>query len=334
MGNWRSGLLIPATLVAAGSAFGCVSHGYMARGGDTGDGIADADDRGWVVVYGDRPAPRTAAAPAPAAPAVRERPVSAPPADPPAAAEAQDGGPLDVRARVEGLDQPALRRAFLDRLAAVPGVEQVAVTGEPGEAATVTFRLAATPAALAAALSALRAPRCEVRGLVLDVDVLAIDDVPPAVAIVAPTAGATLVAVPLLVTVRADDRDVATVRVNGVPAERDAEGLWRAAVPVERDGPVALLAEAVDHAGNVGRDARQVMVDTTPPEVSAAAMVQINGKVDDPSVTVTVEGKPVAVRADGTYATVIPLPEDRCVRVVATDRHGNARTQIVDFRKP
>jgi len=122
------------------------------------------------------------------------------------------------------------------------------------------------------------------------------------------------------------------VQVNGVPAERRTDGAWQAAVPVEADGPLLLVAEAVDHSGNRGRASVQIAIDTTPPEMSADAMVRINGRVDDLNVTVTVEGQPVPVKSDGTYETLIKLPKDRRVRVVATDAYGNARTQIIDFR--
>lgn len=74
-------------------------------------------------------------------------------------------------------------------------------------------------------------------------------------------------------------------------------------------------------------------VDTTRPQITIDdrttpfvrnAPATVSGRVDEPA-TVTVDGTPVAVAADGSFSHTFPEPPLAPVQVVATDRAGNQR---------
>ena len=168
-----------------------------------------------------------------------------------------------------------------------------------------------------------------------------------------------------------DQSAIAELSVQGVPVPIGADGRFtiRRGVPV---GKSEIAVAAVDVWGNVTQ--RQVRVsrtlpkaqppklaatsqtttkatttvaaaDTTPPVIETVAGLKTNlevetilGRVRDASkvASFTIEGKPVALGADGTFSVDRKLPIDESkVRMAAVDTHGNQAEMVVSvLRRP
>ncbi len=156
------------------------------------------------------------------------------------------------------------------------------------------------------------------------------DTTPPQVRILAPRDGQVVTGAPVNVVVEAsDDRELAQVTINGARASRDAQGRYRVRISSPRTGPNLVRAQATDAAGNSAEATAQFTF-ATPPEVDGEANILVEGTVDDPSATVTVNGVRVEVDANGRYSARVPAdPEDPGrITIVATDQFGNESRQI------
>ncbi|MCI0342193.1 MAG: hypothetical protein L0216_13790, partial [Planctomycetales bacterium] len=263
------------------------------------------------------------------------------PARPPAAAglvalpaapvpAASGDGEWVVRIAVAGASgaDAALREPLLARVREIPGVAEAA-WADGSDSIRVVFR--GDLSALLARLARLSGPSLVLGPAELHVPATVRDDTPPSPKIFDPVEGAAIAAARIPVGVLVPDEDVVGVSVNGIPATRlPDQNVWRADVPCA-EGANVLTAVARDRAGNEGRHVVRVGVDTTPPDVTANAVIRVHGRVDDPASRVTVNGKPVEVRGDGSYETLVALPPDGRVIVEATDSLGNKTTRILEF---
>jgi TolB-like protein len=156
------------------------------------------------------------------------------------------------------------------------------------------------------------------------------DTIPPSITILTPKLGATLNSNPVRVWVQVPDKDCVRVLINGVPAVQKENNRYMVVIKAA-EGKNLIKAEAWDSSGNCGRANSHFVFDSTPPEVNASAMVIVKGKVDDPNSTVTVNGQPVTVKADGSYEARIQLGADRKVIIVATDEFGNSKKVVKQY---
>ncbi len=158
------------------------------------------------------------------------------------------------------------------------------------------------------------------------------DTTPPTVEILAPADGSRWRETSLNVGLRVAGNDIAGVSVNGVAAALfQAPDVWRVELTGLSDGALRIEAEAVDQAGNVGRAAVSITIRTTAPEVDAKTTVIVDGKVDDPSSTVTVNGVQVVVKPDGSWETTVDIGQTKRVEIIATDLFGNKSVKIIDY---
>ncbi len=173
--------------------------------------------------------------------------------------------------------------------------------------------------------------------LALGVVGLAADATPPVVTLLAPKEGARINRNPVNVVVTVtDDVGVASVTIGGQPAQPDpaAPGRWKAAITA-RAGQNRVEVVATDVGGNSATGAASFLFNDKPPEVKAEATILVEGKVDDLTCVLTVNGQPVTYdKATGAWtARVTADPSDpRKVTVVATDEYGNARTELRQLR--
>lgn len=164
---------------------------------------------------------------------------------------------------------------------------------------------------------------------------LNVDTVGPQVTIVAPTNGKNLSELQVNVGVRVvHDGDLDYVEVNGVRAELFREpDTFKALITLTEGQNREIRATAYDRAGNAGSDRILVNIDTTPPQVDGKVTVIVSGQVDDPSHKVTVNGRLVTVRPDGSWETEVDISESKIVRIVAEDEFGNQTVKVLDYSK-
>lgn len=155
-----------------------------------------------------------------------------------------------------------------------------------------------------------------------------LDTTPPSVRILAPKRGATINGNPVKIWVESPGAD--RVVINNIEATSKGKGRWMVSFKAA-EGLNAISVTATDAAGNRGTGMSQFKFDSTPPEVSANAFVVVSGKVDDPQSTVTVNGKPVKVEADGSYSVKVKLGPSRQVTIVATDPFGNEKKIVKTY---
>ena len=159
---------------------------------------------------------------------------------------------------------------------------------------------------------------------------------PPQLVIRAPADGSAVSS--HLVTVVADvsaAAGVASVSANGIPMSIGANGSYSATVPLV-EGTNTIAVTAVDRAGNQSTQTISVFADTQAPQLDVvspaegahvgALSVLVTGDVRDASpVMLTIDGAAVAVNADGTFSTIVPLLAGAdTIAVVATDAAGNS----------
>jgi Cu-Zn family superoxide dismutase len=178
--------------------------------------------------------------------------------------------------------------------------------------------------------------------LALGVVGLAADATPPVVTLLAPKEGARINRNPVNVVVTVtDDVGVASVTIGGVAAQPDPAGQapggggrWKAAITA-RAGSNRVEVVATDVGGNSATGAVSFLFNDKPPEVKADATILVEGKVDDLTCVLTVNGQPVTYdKTTGAWtARVTADPSDpRKITVVATDEYGNARTELRQLR--
>jgi hypothetical protein len=152
----------------------------------------------------------------------------------------------------------------------------------------------------------------------------AFDNIAPKLAFVKPAAGAVLREKQVDVIVEVLDQDVVEVTLNGQPMQRNGNR-FNLSLPL-KNGANDFAAVAKDASGNLGKGQLRVGHDSTPPEVTAAVTVIIEGDVE-PGSRVYVNGSEVKVDTRGHYEAKVRVKRDqREVEVVAVDPYGN-RTQ-------
>jgi hypothetical protein len=152
----------------------------------------------------------------------------------------------------------------------------------------------------------------------------AVDNIAPKLAFVKPAAGVVLREKQVDVVVEVPDQDVVEVTLNGQPMQRNGSR-FNLSVPLKQ-GANDFSAVAKDASGNIGRSQLRIGHDSTPPEVTAAVTVIIEGDVE-PGTRVYVNGNEVQVDTRGHYEAKVRVKRDqREVEVVAIDPYGN-RTQ-------
>ncbi len=140
--------------------------------------------------------------------------------------------------------------------------------------------------------------------------------------------GATTVHIVAKVT---DNVKVAKVTINGqAVAPRQQDGLY--VLPMEVKEGVNKVSvqgwDAAENSASVGFTFRY----QKPPELSGRYEIVFTGKVDDPKAKVTVNGKEVKVKDDGTFETRVTPDANGKITVVALDEFGNESRQVHDIR--
>lgn len=258
-------------------------------------------------------------------------------------AEASAGVTLDTIAPVIGFTSPVDGAVTADVRVSTTGTiddptASVAVNGVAAAVADGAFRV---EVALVEGENTLTAVARDPAGNEARVSVRIIrDSAAPAVAITAPIDG--LVTAAESIEVRGTVGAGATVRVNGVDAAV-AAGVFTATVPLA-EGRNVLTAVARDAAGNQAQATVNVTRDRTPPVVAITApldgavigtpSVRVRGTVDDRAATVTVNGLPAVVLANGTFAVDLPLGEGQnVITATARDALGNeAQARVTVLR--
>ena len=152
---------------------------------------------------------------------------------------------------------------------------------------------------------------------------IVLDTTPPALTVSAPAPGS--VQASSVVRIGGTAEPFAELAVNGVRVAVGAAGNWSADLALP-DGAQTILTIASDAAGNNATDIRGVLVDTVAPSVSLASPTEaltrdpdvlVAGLVSEPGVLLTVNGTPVPVAGDGSFAATVNLTEGTNVLVVA-----------------
>jgi hypothetical protein len=162
----------------------------------------------------------------------------------------------------------------------------------------------------------------------------------PAIELASPTDGAVVRTAALTVTGRVRDAGTVQLTVNGTAAQVDADGAFTAALTLA-EGANAIEVRAVDQAGNEGRAAAAVVLDTQAPVFQALApadgvvvrdeVAVVTGRVvDATTVAVTVNGVPTALATDGSFQASVALAEgETSVVITLTDAAGNEASAVV-----
>ncbi|MGE0454287.1 MAG: LamG-like jellyroll fold domain-containing protein [Vicinamibacteria bacterium] len=221
-----------------------------------------------------------------------------------------------------------------------------AASGEP--AGTGPFACAAPLLAEGTAEIALSATDAAGNAAAASVTVV-VDRTAPALAIVAPTAGAAIGALPVVVQGTASDATAVSVTVDGEPASVTGSA-WQASITALTEGDQVFTVVARDAAGNETTRTVAVVVDLGPPAVSIdapapgaltrEASIDVHGTVGDRSaVSVVVSGgvtpvdavvTPLTPGAFGFTASGVALAEgDTTLVVTATDATGRASSAQV-----
>ncbi len=224
----------------------------------------------------------------------------------------------------------------------------VTVDGEPATITAGTFRFAGL--ALAEGTNQVTVTADDAAGnrrsLALS---LVLDTSPPVITITAPADGAVIGAATVQVSGTVQDPQLAEVTVAGRAAALSGSA-FQSQATLAQEGPNVLTVVAVDRAGNRSETAVTVDRDTTAPTLVVSepgpsavlgdGAVAVRGTATDAHpVTVTIDGRPVATGAEGSFETVLQLPEGRhSLRVEASDEVGNraavARELSIDLSAP
>ncbi|HTC93758.1 MAG TPA: Ig-like domain repeat protein, partial [Terriglobales bacterium] len=181
-----------------------------------------------------------------------------------------------------------------------------------------------------------------------------LDRTPPTLSIAAPSAGAVLGSLPVIVQGTVQDDTATTVTVDGIPATA-TQNAWQLSVASLPDGPHTFLVVATDAAGNSTQQTESVLIATQPPTIVITApasgsltrntSIPVNGTVTSPALAgVQVNGVAAAVQPSGdglnaTFSVVsVPLnPGDNQLVATATDvlsRSGQATVLVTQDSIP
>jgi RHS repeat-associated protein len=173
------------------------------------------------------------------------------------------------------------------------------------------------------------------------------DRTPPALTVTTPADGSYSNATAINVSGTASDASPLTVKVNGSPATVNPDGSFTYSAPLT-SGSNTILVIATDAATNATTASRTIIQDRDPPVLSvdipvldssgsevtnAQNAVVIVTATDASPVTVTLNGVPLTVDANGKYSGSIPLSEGfNPVAVVVTDAAGNnASSELISI---
>lgn len=108
-----------------------------------------------------------------------------------------------------------------------------------------------------------------------------------------------------------------------------------------KDGDNALIAVAMDQAGNKGNPSVEVDVyySNKPPELTAEISAVANNKVEIKGTTngerLTANERLIIIGQEGKFATTLNLnPDEKTLVLVATDRAGNQTRKEVELSRP
>ncbi len=157
----------------------------------------------------------------------------------------------------------------------------------------------------------------------------------PALTLTSPSEGMVTRESTVTVTGRVEDATAVTLTLGGAPVTVGADGAFSATAALAADGPAPLALVATDAAGNRTELVRNVVRDTQAPALELASpadgvvvredVAAVAGRVADATVvSVTVNGAPATLAADGGFQASVALAEGETpVVVVATDAAGN-----------
>lgn len=139
------------------------------------------------------------------------------------------------------------------------------------------------------------------------------------------------------------DPTTVTVTVNEKPLYVEGDGTFTILLPL-REGVNVHMIEAVDMAGNIATNYRNITLDTVAPglvieelpSTTEESTITIHGTAE-PSNIVTVNGKFVSVASDGSFQEEVSLSEGANLIVVeTTDSAGNSRASrlVVEMAIP
>ncbi|HEX8363056.1 MAG TPA: RHS repeat-associated core domain-containing protein, partial [Longimicrobium sp.] len=157
----------------------------------------------------------------------------------------------------------------------------------------------------------------------------------PTLTLAAPSEGMVTRESSVALSGRVEDATALTLTLGGAPVAVGADGGFTATAALAADGPAALALVATDAAGNRTELVRNVVRDTQVPALELASPTDgivvredaaaVTGRVADATtVSITVNGAPATLAADGSFQASIALAEGETpVVVIATDAAGN-----------
>lgn len=244
--------------------------------------------------------------------------------------------PLSMTIEVTGLKEED--RAVLEK--AVCGIDEVTdcqMSVKRGKA-VLTFSYPGTLAALREELDALPHPGLRPQARSAELVFEGFDNIPPDVTFVRPEPGSVHTVSEVQIVVRTEATDVEAVMIGGEEAAKLEEGVYLRHVAVG-EGSHNVEAVVIDSAGNAGRASLAVVVDTTPPRLSASVARQgetgervlLKGETEG-ATRVLIDGKEVSLGLMGGFSSSLPVdPDHRKAEVVAVDEHGNETVLYVEL---
>lgn len=231
--------------------------------------------------------------------------------------------PMAVEVRVTGLrndEQAALK----DSICALGGVVTCEIKND-GRAAVYSLQYRGSLHALRSDVARIPHPGLTVKEVKATLHFEGFDNQPPTVAIISPKAS-TVISPDVEVVVEAPEKDIARVEIAGRTATKQRPGIYAAKLKLA-EGENTVAVSATDEAGNQATAEVRVVVDTTPPDMTASVKVVVEGKVERGSA-VFVDGQPVAVDLLGGWRVELVVKKgQRTVEIVAIDANGNKKIE-------
>ncbi|MHC5039849.1 MAG: hypothetical protein ACYTHM_21290 [Planctomycetota bacterium] len=306
----RLSILVLGILVIAGCYY--YDDDYLRNPGRYGQPQQQPRDPGrrFPPPPADQPGPSTWPAPqpppAPLPPNSVKEPAPLPEENPPQDT-GEAPGDFNLQLRLVGVSPEAKEKLEQD-IRAVEGVESVAPIAYEGGELRLGLKYDGSIRSLQNELEVLC--RFRVRRFLIELATQVQPKKNLKVRIFAPAEGSRLSSTEVFVGVEVEGCENPMVTVNGIPAEPlPAPGQYRARILCEK-GENEIRAVARDDAGNNASAVRRIVVSDESTGLDDTTLsVLIQGKVNDPLSTVTVDGRPVKVNPDGTYRVEVPLKE-------------------------
>lgn len=231
--------------------------------------------------------------------------------------------PLAVEVRVGGLradEQEALKTA----LCGIGDIVSCEMKKEVREA-VYSLQYRGSLHSLRAEIARIQHPGLKVEEVKASLRFSGFDNQPPTLTVLSPKEG-TASSPDVEVVVEAPDKDVTRVEIGGKTAQRQRPGIYTARLTLA-EGDNEIHVSAIDEAGNEATAELALIVDTTPPDVTATIKVVVEGKVERGSA-VFVDGQPVSVDLLGGWRVEIIVKKgQRSVEIVAIDANGNKKIE-------